>query len=308
MRSIHRTIVVGALAAAQAFTGSARAAVELEQAEKLLAAGKYSECEAAARAALEAGGVSLGWRQLLVRVQLITGQRARAVQQATALVDRYPADLETLMLAHDVYRAAGEVDKAAAVLARVRAAVSAPGAAIESADELVAAGQAALLSGDEPKSVLASYFEEATRKDPRCKNAYLAAGTLALDKHDDNLASDWFRRGLEQIGADADLHAGLARAFYESDRKEMTAAIDAALHLNPRHPGALLLRAEHEIDGEDYAAARKTLDRVLAVDASEPSAWAFQSVLAHLHNDPPASSGRGARRWPPSRRTLPWTP
>ena len=121
----------------------------------------------------------------------------------------------------------------------------------------MAAGQAALLSGDEPKAVLADLLRGGDQARPRCKAAYLAAGTLALDKHDDNLASEWFRRGLAQLGADADLNAGLARAFYESDRKEMIAAIDAALHLNPRHVGALLLRAEHEIDGEDYAGARK---------------------------------------------------
>jgi tetratricopeptide (TPR) repeat protein len=272
----------------------AQAQAELTAAEKLLATGKYAEAEAAARQALREGA-SLGWSQLLVRALMVTGQRTKAVEQVFALVERYPSDLETLWLAHEAYRSAGAIEPAAAVLARLRAAVSAPGAAVDSADDLVAAGQAALLSGDEPKAVLSTYFEEATKRDPRCKAAYLAAGTLALHKHDDNLASEWFRRGLAKLGADADLNAGLARAFYESDRKEMTAAIDAALHLNPRHLGALLLRAEHEIDGEDYAGARKSLERVLAVDPSEPSAWAFQSVIAHLKNDPSAE-GRARQK------------
>jgi tetratricopeptide (TPR) repeat protein len=267
----------------------APAATDLPAAEKLLAAGKYAESEAAARQALREGGARLGWAQLLVRTLLITGQRDKAVAQMIALVDRYPSDpsdLETLALSYQVYRSAGQVDAAAAALARLRAAVSAPGASVDSAEELVAAGQAALLSGDEPKAVLATYFEEATKRDARCKSAYLAAGALALDKHDDREAAEWYQRGLTRLGADADLHAGLARAFYESDRKEMLAALDAALHLNPRHPQALLLRAEHEIDGEDYAGARKSLDKVLAVDGADPSAWAFQAVIAHLHNDP----------------------
>ncbi len=266
------------------------AAAELPEAEKLLATGKYAESEAAARQAIREGAAGLGWNQLLARVLLVTGQRSKAAELVGVLVDRYPSDLETLALAHDIYRAAGESEKAAAVLTRLRAVASAPGALIDSAEGLVAAGRAALLAGDEPKSVLSTYFEEATRRDPKCKAAYLAAGALALEKNDDNLASEWFRRGLARLGADADLHAGLARAFYESDRLEMVAAIDAALHLNARHPGALLLRAEHEIDGEDYAGARKTLERVLAVDAAEPSAWAFQAVIAHLHNDPAAEA------------------
>jgi tetratricopeptide (TPR) repeat protein len=264
----------------------AAAATDLTAAEKLLASGKYAESEAAAREALREGAAGLGWRQLLVRTLLVTGQRGKAVEQVVALVERYPSDLETLALSHEVYRSAGQIDAAAAALARLRAAVSAPGASVDSAEELVAAGQAALLSGDEPKTVLSTYFEQATKRDARCKSAYLSAGALALEKHDDRLAAEWYQRGLTRLGADADLHAGLARAFYESDRKEMLAALDAALHLNPRHPAALLLRAEHEIDSEDYAAARKSLEKVLAVDGAEPSAWAFQAVIAHLHNDP----------------------
>ena len=46
----------------------------------------------------------------------------------------------------------------------------------------MAAGQAALLAGDEPKAVLATYFDEALKRDPRCKAAYLAGGQLGLDQ------------------------------------------------------------------------------------------------------------------------------
>src|SRR5262249_883368 len=137
--------------------------------------------------------------------------------------------------------------------------------------------------------------------DPRCRPAYLAAGGLALAKHDDALAADWFRRGIERLGPDPDLNAGLARAYYGSDRKQMTAAPDAAPPENPRHPDAPPPRAEHEIDGEDYAGARKSLERVLAVDAGEPRAWAFNAVLAHLQNDAAGEDrarGRALAPWP----------
>jgi tetratricopeptide (TPR) repeat protein len=81
----------------------------------------------------------------------------------------------------------------------------------------------------------------------------------------------------------------------------MIAALDAALHVNPRHVPALVLLAEHQIDCEDRDSAAKTLDRALAVNPWDPDAWAYQAVLAHLTNDPNAVAGRRAKAlkfWP----------
>ena len=258
------------------------AAIELRDVHKLLAAGKYEQVVVAARAA----SAELGWRLALLQALAATGQRETAATEAQALVDRHPTSLVALWQAYQAFRDAGDEDRAAGALRRVREAASAPGASIQDADDLVAAGQAALLWGDEPRAVLAAYFDEALERDPACRAAFLAGGELGLAKHDDALAAEWFQRGLAKLGADPDLHAGLARAHYHSDRKQMTAALDAALHVNPRHVPALLSRAEHEIDGEDYPAATRSLEKVLAIDARQPSAWAFQAVLAHLRNDP----------------------
>jgi Tfp pilus assembly protein PilF len=274
--------------------------MSLPQGERLLGAGKYEEAVAAARAALQESD-SVGWRLLLLRALSTTGQRQVAMREALTVVERHPSSLEGLKLAHDVLRAAGDRQRASATLQKLRAAASAPGASITDPRELVAAGEAALLAGDEPKTILSTYFQEAERLDPKCKAAYLAGGTLALHKHDDALGAQWFRRGLSKLGPDADLHAGLARAFYNGDRKEMLAALDAALHLNPRHLPALLLRAEHAIDSEDYRGAKETLDRVFKIDGGEPSAWAFEAVLAHLRHDPRAEQAARARAlaaWP----------
>jgi tetratricopeptide (TPR) repeat protein len=269
-------------------------AVSLPDGERLLAAGKYEDAAAAARAALHESD-SVGWRLLLVRALTATGQRQPALREAIAVVERHPSSLEGLKLAHDVFRAAGDRQRAGATLQKLRAAASAPGAAITDPRELVAAGEAALLAGDEPKTVLSTYFQEAERLDPKCKATYLAGGTLALDKHDDALGAEWFRRGLGKLGPDADLQAALARAFYNGDRKEMLSALDAALHLNPRHVPALLLRAEHAIDSEDYPGARDTLAKVFKIDGGEPSAWAFEAVLAHLRHDPKGEQAARAR-------------
>ena len=259
-------------------------AAELDDAEKLLAAGKYEQAIAQARGVV-AAGAAMEWRVLLIRALAATGQREQAAREAQALVDRAPTRALAWLLAHEAYRDLGDAARAAEALRRLRELASSPGATIDEAEDLVAVGQAALLAGDEPKAVLATYYDEALKRDPRCKAAYLAGGQLGLTKHDDRLAADWFQRGLAKLGADADLYAGLARAHYQGDRKQMTAALDAALHLNGRHRDALLLRAEHDIDGEDHAAATGSLEKVIAVDSRQPSAWAFHAVLAHLRND-----------------------
>jgi tetratricopeptide (TPR) repeat protein len=269
-------IAVGAPAAARA--------AEIGAVVKLLDVGQYEPAIAAAQAEL-AMGEDVRWRTLLIRGLAATGQREAAAAAARLLLERHPNHLQLLGLAQRVLLAAGDERAAAAVQAQLRTATRTPGMVIEDAADLVAAGEAALRAGDEPKTVLALYFDKALQIDPKCKAAFLAGGHLALAKGDDRLAADWFNRGLGQIGADADLHAGLAQAHYEGDREQMLNAIAAALHLNPRHVPALLLRAEHEIDGEDQAAAGKTLDQVLAIDPRAPAAWAFKAVLAQLAND-----------------------
>jgi Tfp pilus assembly protein PilF len=283
--SIWRWVMaVGCLVLLAGAQRVAAADLDTAAAETLLGAGKYEEVVAKAREQL-ASAESLDWRTLLIRGLSATGEREAAADAARALLARHPNHLHLLALAHAAFRDAGDGDGAAAVLRQMRAASNTPGSVIDDPADLVAAGQVALLAGDEPKAVLRLYFDKALERDPKNKAAFLAGGELALAKGDDRLAADWFARGLAKLGADADLHAGLARAHYEGDREAMMNAIAAALHRNPRHVPALLLRAEHEIDGEDHVAARKTIDQVLAIDPRAPAAWAFRAVLAHLGND-----------------------
>jgi cytochrome c-type biogenesis protein CcmH/NrfG len=134
---------------------------------------------------------------------------------------------------------------------------------------------------------------------------YLAVGSLALAKQDYKLAADRYQEALKRFGDDPDVHYGLAQAFYHSDRKSMMAALDAALHVNPKHVPALVLLAEHQIDSEDRETAAKSLARALAVNPWYPDAWAYQAVLAHLANDPNAYNSRRANAlkfWPANPR------
>ena len=122
--------------------------------------------------------------------------------------------------------------------------------------------------------------------DPPPREAFLAAGRLALDKHDFKLAADAFRAGLEKFPDDPDMECGLAQVFESGDREQMLKALDAALAINPRHIPSLLLLVDHLIDGEQYDEAEKQLAIVLQVNPHQPEALAYRAVLANLRNDP----------------------
>jgi uncharacterized protein HemY len=83
-------------------------------------------------------------------------------------------------------------------------------------DDAAALGQALLLLGIEPRLVLDNCFRRAEKADPPVREAFLATGQLALDKHDFALAADSFRAGLKKFPGDPDLEYGLARAFESS--------------------------------------------------------------------------------------------
>jgi tetratricopeptide (TPR) repeat protein len=133
--------------------------------------------------------------------------------------------------------------------------------------------------------VLQNCFQQAEKMDPPPREAFLASGQLALDKHDFSLAADAFRAGLNKFPGDPDMESGLARAFETSDREQMMQHIDAALKMNPRHVPTLLLLADHLIDAEQYDEAEKQLALALKVNPNQPEALADRSVLADLRND-----------------------
>jgi tetratricopeptide (TPR) repeat protein len=282
-----------------AASGPVAAAPDLKSVRKLCQTGHYEECITAAQQALGGGAWTEEWHLLLIRAHQALGHFDGAASAAEALEGRYPDSLSALLALYEVRRATGD-RRAPELLERMRKLFTTPGARLTRAEELVTAGQVALRLGDEPRAVLDTYFTPAAKRDAAYRETYLAAGGLALDKHDDALAARWFRDGLVKIGPDAELQLGLARAFQHGEKKEMLGALDAALKLNPRLVPALLLRAEHAIDAEDYPAAHRALETARAVDGLHPLAWAFEAVLAHLRSDPQGESRareRALTRW-----------
>lgn len=241
------------------------------------------------------------WRVILIESLLALGQYDKAAEQIESVLIQYPLNLTLLKLGHTVYTHNGRADEARDLLEKIYRIASTRRLAFITSPDLVALGQALLLLGAEPRIVLRDFYTRALQNDPNCREAYLAAGDLAMAKQDYELAAEQFHEALERFGDDPDVHYGLAEAFYHSDRKAMMQSLDAALFTNPKHLPSLILLAEHQIDCEDYDGAAKSLDRVLAVNPWRPEAWAYRALLAHLSNDPneeAACRDKALKFWP----------
>jgi tetratricopeptide (TPR) repeat protein len=137
--------------------------------------------------------------------------------------------------------------------------------------------------------VLENFLKRGRDSNPPVREAFLAIGRLALDKHDYGLASRTFLQGLDTFNDDPDLWAGLAAAFINGERTKLQDYAEKALALNEHHAGARLLLAENLIDSERFDEADAEIAKVLEANPHHPAAHALRSVLAHLRADPEAA-------------------
>jgi tetratricopeptide (TPR) repeat protein len=280
-------------------------AAEIDAAQQQFKTGRYKECLEYSRKAIDDGAYSAEWRVLMIKSQMALGQYDKAADDMNIVLLHYPVSMRLLELAHTFYLHNNQPDRADDAIKRLVRVGTSRNLRFISPEDLVALGKALLLFGEEPRVVLDELFTRAIKNDPNCLDAYLAAGDLALAKQDYKLAADQFRDALKRFGKDPDVHFGLARAFYESDRKQMIQSLDAALYINPNHVPSLLLLAEHQIDCEEYAGAAELLDKAIGINPWDPDAWAYRVVLAHLANDSEAVKScreKALKFWPTNPR------
>jgi tetratricopeptide (TPR) repeat protein len=257
----------------------------LEQNQAQFLSGHYDAVIAATRHKVEAGTYADGWRILLVKSLLTVGRYAEARSNALAGVDEFPGSIQLRLLARETELFQNDLAGANRQLNEIKYLIERRSRFEQSGENMVAMGRALLLLGVEPRLALENCFQRVYDIDPPVREAWLASGQLALDKHDFPLAADTFRAGLKKFPDDPDMEAGLAHAFATGNGEETLKAITAALAVNPSHIPSLLLLADHMIDAEKYDEAEKQLGRVLDVNPWNPEALAYRAVLAHLRND-----------------------
>jgi len=261
-------------------------AQDLGETQRQFLHGSYAEVITTAQKEIDQNPYRSDWRSLLVKTLLTVGRYEQAYTNAMDELNNYSSSIEMRLLARQTALFQNDQTGANRRLAEISTLLDRNPAVARDPDQLVALGQALLLLGVEPKLVLENCFQRAEKLDPPSREAFLAAGQLALDKHDFKLAADAFRAGLEKFPDDPDMECGLAQAFESGDREQMLKALDAALAINPRHVPSLLLLVDHLIDGEQYDEAEKQLAIVLQVNPHQPEALAYRAALANLRNDP----------------------
>ncbi len=261
---------------------------EILNSKSLFRTGEYEKCLESTQKAIKDGAYSIEWHILQTECLLALGRYEEAAAHVDTVLRGSRPDICLLWVAHNAYQHANQAEKARLTLATAYRIASYRRSEYLTSTEMVALGQCLYLLGVEPRLILRDFYNRVIERDPNCREAYLAAGALAAAKQDYELAAERYREALKRFGDDPDVHYGLAKAFYYSDRKAMIASLDAALHVNPAHAPALILLAEHQIDCEDREGAAKSLDRVLAVNPWHPEAWACKAVLAHFADDPNA--------------------
>jgi tetratricopeptide (TPR) repeat protein len=262
------------------------AAQTLEETQQQFLSGKYEDVIMAAKKQV-AEGSSSEWRTLLIRSLLTVGRYGEAYTNALNGLSDYPIRLRAFLLAREASLYQNDLVGANRRLSDAQEFIMEQRRSLNSSGEsLVAMGEAMLLLGVEPQVVLENCFRQAERMEPPPREAFLASGKLAINKHDFSLAADVYRAGLKKFPDDPDMESGLAKSFEGSDREEMMKHIEAALTTNPRHIPSLLLLVDHLIDAEQYDEADKQLALALKVNPYHPEALAYRSVLAHLRNDP----------------------
>jgi len=276
-------------------------AADIDVSQEQYKTGKYKECLESTRKAVENSAYAAEWRVLMIKSLMALGQYNQAADDMDIVLLNYPVSMRLLELAHSVYLHNNQSARANDAINRLVRVGTSRDLRFMSPLDLVALGNSLLLLGEEPKIVLDELFTRAIKNDPNCLDAYLAAGELALAKQDYDLAADQYRDALKRFGDDPEVHYGLARAFYQSDRNQMIQSLDIALYINPNHVPSLLLLAEHQIDCEDYAGAEKLLDKAVAVNPWSPEVWVYKAVLAHQANDFQAVKSdreRALKYWP----------
>jgi tetratricopeptide (TPR) repeat protein len=276
-------------------------AMDIDEARALYHSGQYHACLVEAEAGFKERPYSEQWRLLWVECLDMLGRYPEARQVITNALAQETTSVRLRWAARSVFRNCGEPLKGDQMIQEIVRLAASRSWAYRDAADMVAVGRAALLAGSDPKEVLDRFFGGAKKSDPSSRDAYLASGDLALDKHDYALAARTFQEGLKKLPKDPDLHYGLARAYAPSDPPRMLASIQSALNINSNHVACLLLLADHLIDAEDYSGAEKLLDHAFAVNPRHPEVWAYRAVIAHLRNQPQreqASREMGLKAWP----------
>jgi tetratricopeptide (TPR) repeat protein len=278
----------GAIVAYKATPKREVARAQARLAEVLMRIGDYSGAEAAARAASTSKGdksAAVDGAVALAEVFMLTGRLAEARQLLEETIKKNPTHLRGRARLGTVYQRIGDVDKAKAIWNQFYDDWDGQKIDVKNAEHLLWVAVAARYLEDFHGAN--DQLQDAVGLDPNLLAANLEWGEIFLEKYNAAEAEQSFDEVLKIDPHHPDAHAGMARVKLEQSY-DVRAALDEigkALAKNPRHAGALLLRAELEIDNAEYDAALKTLAQIHAVNPTNLDAFALIGTVHWLQDD-----------------------
>ncbi len=129
-------------------------------------------------------------------------------------------------------------------------------------------------------------FRETVKLRPQLTRAGIEWAELFLEKYAAQLAEQTLEEVFKVNPNEPDAHAAMAQVIVET-RYDLAAVrhhLDASLGLNPRNARSLKVRASIEIDQNQWDAANKTLDAVLATNKDDVEAIAMKATIAWLRD------------------------
>jgi tetratricopeptide (TPR) repeat protein len=260
-------------------------AADLEAARKVFLSGKYQQCIDECEKISADDSEREDWKLLHADALLTIGKYPEAETVISNALVHSENSIRLRLLGTETAKRVGNVRLSQTRLMEINNLARERIWSYRDAANIVALGRAALLMNADPKTVLERFFSTAQKADSNLREAWIASGELALDKHDFKIAANTFSEAQKKFPDDANILCGLAKAYEPSDRGHMMELVQSALEKNENHVPTLLLLADHLIDAEQYTETDKMLDRVLKVNPWQPEAWAYRAVLAHLRND-----------------------
>ena len=250
--------------------------------EQLYYSGQYEECLEVALAEFDRGVWNDRWPQLGIRCLLTTGRYAEARSLYDRAKKRFATSIGIRALGGNVLRYAGDTLSARKEVLQIVALVNNAPWRYSSSADLITLGEFFVEQGEDARKILELFYDRVKKSNSSFAPTYIASAELALSKFDYQLAAQSLDTAAKLQPTNPHVFYLQSLAFREGDSEQSAKALDAALKLNPRHVPSLLLKADFEIDSEQYEKADETLARVLEVNPWEPQAWAYHAVLAHL--------------------------
>lgn len=252
-------------------TPAARAAAALRS-------GRYEEARRWGDAAAAAAVVA-------ARAEVALGLYVEARGRLERAVDQAPADLPLRQALCELFAQLGDRAALAPYVELTYDDWSAHRVDTRNADDLLAV--AAIMRLDANWQDANDTLRRAVRADRGNPRPNVFWGQVFLEKHAVSEAEASFRAALAADPTNPDAHVGLADVHLRK-RYDVAAAeseLAAALRVNSRHAGALALRAEMAIDGEDFAGAAALIGEIRRTNPRDPTAAWLAAARAKLLDD-----------------------